>query len=261
MKQLVVKLAAYGRSINPKFLVITHNTPELAMASDCDTTVASCQLDRNFTNIVDAWAVSNLLYGADQDDAATPVSITNKTLPYLRLLKSAGEKVMVMDFCWTFSNLLNSYAQNNRYGFISYANYRSLASMPAKPAKPFNMNSRNVTSPADAKNFIFLVNPTNFASKFDFLFKINVTNFDMLVISPYANQTNMYGANELSKIKTKQIGGKRLVICYLNVGEASDYLPYWDNSWQSCSGFVDGENPGIFKRCMKLKCQFIFYYT
>jgi cysteinyl-tRNA synthetase len=244
MKQLVIKLAAYGRTIDPNFIVIPHNTPQLGLINDCNS-IFYCQIDLNFTQMIDAWAVSNLLYGANQDDTATPSQTSNNTLQYLKLLKSSGEKIMVIDYCWTFANLLTSYSQNNKNGFISYANYRSLASLPAKPANPFNVNKNNITTIKDAKNFLFLINPSTFASKFDFLLKINVTNFDMLIISPYANQTSMYEPNELNQLKKKRNGGKRLVICYLNVGEASDYLPYWNNTWQSCNGIIDDENPGI----------------
>jgi cysteinyl-tRNA synthetase len=245
MKKFVVNLANYARTLKPDFLIITHNTPQLGMINYCEDNTSMCQIDTNFTQIVDAFAVSNLFYGLVQDDQVTPSAATNLTLSYLGLLKKAGETIMVIDYCWSSGNVFNSYFLNNyKNGFISYANYRSLASLPTIPATPFLQNRKNISSPNDANNFLFVVNTENFKSKFDFMVKVSVTNYDMLVISPYLNQTQMYSASDLTRIKRKFNGGKRLLICYLNVGEASDYLPYWQRSWQACSGFIDAENPG-----------------
>jgi len=37
---------------------------------------------------------------------------------------------------------------------------------------------------------------------------------------------------EVEALRSKANGGKRLVVCYMSIGEAEDYRYYWKNSWK-----------------------------
>jgi len=46
------------------------------------------------------------------------------------------------------------------------------------------------------------------------------------------------------QLKKKANGGKRLVICYMSIGEAEDYRYYWNADWvNNPPEWLDGENP------------------
>jgi len=53
-----------------------------------------------------------------------------------------------------------------------------------------------------------------------------------------------YTSEEIDKLKTKPNGNKRLVVCYLSIGEAEDYRYYWQSGWKTDKpGWLELENP------------------
>lgn len=51
-------------------------------------------------------------------------------------------------------------------------------------------------------------------------------------------------ASKIRELKTKHNGGKRLVICYMSIGEAEDYRYYWNGAWKTDkSAWLAEENP------------------
>ena len=42
----------------------------------------------------------------------------------------------------------------------------------------------------------------------------------------------MYSLRNIDQLKTKQNGGQRLVISYINVGAAEKYRYYWQDKWK-----------------------------
>jgi len=58
-------------------------------------------------------------------------------------------------------------------------------------------------------------------------------------------------AEDLEALRFKKNGGKRLLICYMSIGEAEDYRFYWQEDWSMRPpSFLCDENPeweGNFK--------------
>ena len=49
---------------------------------------------------------------------------------------------------------------------------------------------------------------------------------------------------EVERLKHKANGGKRLVICYMSIGEAEDYRYYWQSEWKRDKpAWLARENP------------------
>ena len=230
MRLLIKEVSAYARSKKSNFIIIPQNAPQIFMLNDCENGTTG-KIDSELIESIDGWAMTNFLYGLIGDNQLTPNDFTKVNMEYLKRIKSSGKEILVTDYCWSFNAVLRSYFENSKYGFVSVATYRALASIPSIPRYPFNENSKNVTKLSDVKNWLYLLNPEYFASKFDFLFKINITNYDMFVLSPFYDDNIILTAKELNSLKNKNIGGSRLVICYMSIGEASNYLPYWKNEW------------------------------
>jgi cysteinyl-tRNA synthetase len=50
--------------------------------------------------------------------------------------------------------------------------------------------------------------------------------------------------SEITQLKNKANGGKRLVISYMSIGEAENYRYYWQTSWNTNKpNWLDAENP------------------
>jgi len=50
--------------------------------------------------------------------------------------------------------------------------------------------------------------------------------------------------NDVSSLKVKEDGGRRLVIAYMSIGEAEDYRYYWKPEWKADPPtWLEAENP------------------
>ncbi|GAB4294062.1 MAG: hypothetical protein Kow0068_18960 [Marinilabiliales bacterium] len=149
----------------------------------------------------------------------------------MQICETNNVQVLVTDYCSSTSYIDDSYSKNNNYGFISIATERELNIIPAYPTKPYNENTNDINLISDAKNFLYLINPENFASKNDFINSIKSTNYDLIIMDLFFNDTE-FTVNEINMLKTKANGGKRLVICYMSIGEAENYRYYWQDDWK-----------------------------
>lgn len=77
-----------------------------------------------------------------------------------------------------------------------------------------------------AENFCPFLNPQNCSSREQYLHLLQNSNYDLLIIDAYF-WDDMLSKEEVSALKHKPGGGKRLVYAYMSVGEAADYRYYW----------------------------------
>jgi len=240
MRDFVMEMNSYAESKHPGFLVIPQNGQELLTDNGRDDGV----LQTDYVNSIDATGREDLFFGYDNDDVATPLDEKNQMLELCRLSESVGIQVLTIDYCSTHSKMDESYNLNFNEGFISFAaSERELNVIPDYPEKPFNENSKDVSSFNETKNFLYLINSENFNSKSDFINAVSLTNYDALVIDLFHNEQS-YSSDEINLLKTKNNGGKRLVVCYMSIGEAEDYRFYWNNQWiKDYPDWLDKENP------------------
>lgn len=112
-----------------------------------------------------------------------------------------------------------SYNQNKAAGYVSFAaDQRDLFNIPSYPAQPRDVNSNDITSLSQAKNFLYIINPEKFSSKSDFIAAVKKTNFDVVLIDAFLND-ELWTASELAQLKKKANGGKRLVVSYMSIGK------------------------------------------
>ena len=69
------------------------------------------------------------------------------------------------------------------------------------------------------------------------------TDYDIIIMDLFHFE-KIYAAAEVRELKTKRNGGKRLVICYMSIGEAEDYRYYWNGAWKTGKpSWLAEENP------------------
>jgi cysteinyl-tRNA synthetase len=151
---------------------------------------------------------------------------------FLDLAKEYGVTIFVTDYCSSTAKIDDSYSRNNLKGYISFAAaHRELDNIPSYPAKLSGENNNTVVSLNEAKNFLYLINPDQYPGKQDFINSVTSTNYDLLIMDLFFDEEPFTSA-EVESLKNKANGGKRLVICYLSIGEAEDYRYYWKSSWK-----------------------------
>jgi cysteinyl-tRNA synthetase len=240
MREFVMDLGTYAKSYDSNFLIIPQNGQELLTNNG----EGNGKVQISYIESIDATGRESMFYGYYTDDEETPEEDKQHLLDLCLLCEQYNVKVLATDYCFSQSKMDNSYLLNEQNGFISFAaDERELDNIPAYPLIPHNENSDNVTKITQAKNFLYLINSENFATKQDFIDAVSSTNYDMLIIDLFHNET-AYSSTEIARLKTKQNGGDRLVICYLSIGEAEDYRYYWQASWKiDKPDWLEPENP------------------
>jgi len=138
--------------------------------------------------------------------------------------------------------MTTAYQQNFSNGYVSFATPdRNLTVIPS--GNPYNMNASVISNLAQVKNFLYLVNPLNYSSKSAFVNAITATNYDAIIMDLFLNGET-FTASEINQLRNKANGGKRIVICYMSIGEAEDYRYYWNAAWQTSKpNWIAAENP------------------
>lgn len=241
MRDFVIEISDYARLKTPGFLIIPQNGIELVTRNGEEND----SLHASYLSAINGNGQEDLFYGYDKDDKAT----SEKESVYLQTLldrsKNAGKVIMVTDYCSTQSNMDNSYSQNSAAGYISFAaSERELNNIPAYPNPIFGENSNTITHLSEIRNFLYLINDENYASKTDFINAVTSTNYDLLIMDLFFDGTTEFTLDEIEQLKEKSNGGKRLLVSYLSIGEAEDYRYYWQSSWdESSPSWMDSENP------------------
>lgn len=241
MRSFVIDIAQYARLSDPDFMVIPQNGHDLfTIGGEPDGEPAA-----DYIAAISGAGQEDLFYGYDEDNVATPIDERSYLMGLLDLGEENGVEALVTDYCWTHSNMDTSYSQNGIQGYISFAaDDRDLRNIPDYPAQPYGVNLDDIGSLTDAKNFLYLLDPSEFASKSAFLTALQATNYDAIIIDFFYGETDALTADDIISLKTKANGGSRLVISYMSIGEAEDYRYYWQTSWSlNAPSWLKGENP------------------
>ena len=239
MRDFVVRISETARTQHPGFIVIPQNGIELvALGED-----ANSELAVPYLAAIDGHGQEDLFYGYDRDDEPTPAAETDYLLSYLRRSKQAGNCILVTDYCSRPEYVADARSRCDSEGFVSFAApSRELDVIPA--GAPTHENAQDILRLSDAQNFLYLLNCERFASKTAFLDAVSATNYDLLILDMFFDNDMAFTAAEVEQMKHKANGGKRLVVCYISIGEAEDYRYYWQSDWKRHKpSWLDRENP------------------
>lgn len=240
MRDLVKSIATKARRTDADFIVVPQNGLELLT----DNGKPNGALAKGYVGVIDGVGREDLFYGYSGMDRPTPVSELEQMSTMLNVSTAQGKPALVTDYCSQQGYIWDSLRWNSERGFLSFAaSSLELDSIPEYPVEPRNVNARNVTTLAEAKNFLYLINPGEFSDRDDYLDALRGTLFDVLIIDLFYNGT-LLTPQEVASLKVKSGGGTRLVIAYMSIGEAEDYRYYWNNAWYGGGpDWLKEENP------------------
>ena len=120
---------------------------------------------------------------------------------------------------------------------------RGLDGIPAYPEKPVNVNAADVKALKDVRNFLYVIDGVKFGSKEKYVAALAKSNYDLLVVDLFTGDWST-SADDVKRLKIKANGGRRLVLCYISIGEAEDYRFYWQKGWKpGTPAFLGKEDP------------------
>ncbi len=247
MRDFVQGISSWSKSMNPGFYVIPQNGVELVSSNGESN--GNPQMD--YLDAIDGLGQEDLFYGYENDNEATPSETTDYITSFLNLAKGNGAKILVTDYCSDENKMEDSYLQNDNHEYVSFAaDHRELDNIPDFPAQIPGLNSDSVSSLKEVSNFLYLINPSGFATKQEFVDALKATDYDLLIMDCFFND-EVFTSDEIEQLHQKANGGRRLLISYMSIGEAEDYRYYWQAEWVSNPPvWLAGENPdwaGNFK--------------
>jgi cysteinyl-tRNA synthetase len=244
MRNFVIEIAEFSRKQDPNFIIIPQNGHDLLIKSDGE-------IAEEYLSAVDGLGQESLIFGYYGDNTITPQDSKEYLLQFLRTAKREGKPVLVTDYTDEDQKIKRSYERNSLNGFISFpAPERELTIVPESSDFIRNKNTNDINTLSDAKNFLYLLNYENYDSKEELLSALSNTNFDVFIMDAFF-WGKVFTKDDLNRIRTKEDGGKRLLISYMSIGEAEDYRFYWQEEWDRTElSWIDSENPnwpGNFK--------------
>ncbi len=241
MRQFVQAISVAAKKADPEFLVV----PQGGIGLLTDNGQPSGRPVGDYLKSIDGIGQEEIFYGYDnKDNRKTPRKETTFFLKQLGVAKAAGKTILSTDYASQKALIDDAYARNAASGFVAFvADRRGLDRVPGYPAHPIHENQDDVKRLQDAKNFLYLIDGGKFGSKEKYLAALAQTRYDLLVMDPFVGDWSAT-AKEIKALKEKTGGGRRLVLCYVSIGEAEDYRFYWQKDWKTGNpNFLGAENP------------------
>jgi cysteinyl-tRNA synthetase len=238
MRKFVIGISKNAKSQRSDFAIIVQNGVEITSTTEKpDGPIAS-----EYISAIDGQGQEDLFYGYAKDNKPTPAKVTDYLKPYLSRLKDEGKVILTTDYCTSLENIEQSKQQNQSNGFVSFqATSRELDVIPTTPIQ--NENSNSIQNLQQVENFLYIINPENYANKQQFINAVCATNYDLVIMDLFFDGLD-FTSDEISRLRMKKNGGTRMVIAYMSIGEAEEYRYYWDKSWKRGNpSWLDKENP------------------
>lgn len=240
MRNLVIKISKYAKKKNSYFAVIPQNGIELITENG----EVNGPLSLEYLKAIDGHGQESLFFGYDSDNKSTPRSVKKYTTDFLKISQKEGNTILTTDYCSSSSKINSANNSNDKSGFVPYAAIeRDLNVIPFANSPIYNENSNSIKKLKEVKNFLYLINFEKYTTRKALINTIASTNYDMVLIDLFFNDGEPLTKEEVKLLKTKANGGKRLVVCYMSIGEAEDYRFYWDKNWTTQKPtWLDKEN-------------------
>lgn len=230
MRNFVMEISQFSRSSNPGFIIIPQNGVELISNSKENIN----DINQDYLSAISGQGQEDLYYGYYFDDVATPEEETNYLNNYLSKFRNSGKTVLITDYCYSLPKVADSYNQNSSNNYIPFVSMkRELDEIPFFPVEPFRVNDEVIKELSQIQNFLYLINYQQYPTKQEVIRSFSQTNYDLLIMDLFFNDGKPFSPAELASLKIKPNGARRLVVCYLSIGEAEDYRYYWQPEWDS----------------------------
>ena len=259
MRENVIMLSKYAKSINPNFIIMAHEGQDLlhdslwefhlddynqsrrfGYSADRDTLFTQKQdinnkklntLSKTYVQNIDAEVLNNLYCQPDKHKTVIKEPIQLFSIDYCRP-ENLDDAIKA------------SVAQKTPTYIFTNAKY---AFKDAKNQLLINENAVNIENLSQAKNILFLLDTKKYRDKEQYLTDIGNSNFDMVVISPFFKGQPLT-KEDVNRLKYKKNGTLRKIIAALNISETDNQKYYWRSDWKIGSpswlkraSFVDKE--------------------
>ncbi|MDX2142575.1 MAG: hypothetical protein SFV19_04415 [Rhodospirillaceae bacterium] len=257
MRMVIEDLSVYARKRDPNFTMVTFGgfdlltwsqreydlaelkRPETAAPAAPETTVPVGYYMRRYNQSINGFILDGFF--------CAPVRVP---LVDLEAVRGQGLKTLSVDHCPPQSTAA-AFAAAAQAGIVAHVDSdieKRFDRIPA--ARPNPENPESVVHLSDAKSMLVLLNNRGFDTKDKWLATLQQTNFDVLVVDTFFNGNQALTKKEVTMLKHKKLGSRRLVLAWLDVSHAIDGSYYWQRDWAvgnpSWINAIDPTRPGQY---------------
>jgi len=242
MRQLVQAVSAYGRSLNPNFVIVAENGLDLVTKPDPqdDTLLFPA---RTYIRSIDAVLQPNLLKSLQSGDPKEDPAITavrNQLAANAQTAKSLGVDILNLEFATTAKEINQLYTTSTKQGFTPFvATSPVLGRIPAYPRSAYKANPTSLSDSTQAKNYLYIAHSQGFGVTRDFVQAMSNTNFDIIITSVFHGRVPL-SKLDVERLKYKKLGARRLVLAEIDISSAATYDYFWQAGWgQGSPAFIN----------------------
>jgi endo-alpha-1,4-polygalactosaminidase (GH114 family) len=265
MRDVVVALSDYCKKRRPDMVVLVRNAPELLIKErreseweagrDPDGTAQGRyapvgSIDGPYLNAVDGMLVDGAFYGYDSYETPSRPGDQKALLDAADAVRKQGRHTLSIDYCKEPKHVSDAVARAQKAKLLPYIDTEGSKLLGHVPGgAPASENPNHVTDLAEARNFLPVLSANAYTQRDKWFQALAGTNQDLLLIDPFFHGTSLT-VQDITALKYKRIGAKRLVMAPLSVGYASVDRFYWQKGWHVGApewiAAVDPESPGRF---------------
>ncbi len=265
MRDVVIALSDYCKKRRSDFIILVRNAPELLIKErresdweagrDPDGTAQGRyapvgSLDGPYLNAVDGLLVDGAFYGYRDYETPTRPGDQQPLLAAVAAMQKQGRHALSIDYCKETKHVSDAAAQTKKAKLLPYIDIEGSKLLGHVPGgAPATENANHVTDLAEARNFLPVLSASAYTQRDRWFQALAGTNHDLLLVDPFFHGVSMT-VQDITALKYKRIGSKRLVMAPMSLGYASVDRFYWQNSWKVGTpdwiAAVDSEIPGRF---------------
>lgn len=258
MRKIVEELTAFARAKTPNFAVVTFGGFDLFSWSQREYNLAelkrpemmkqSVVMDtelpvgfpmRRYQQRVDGFILDGYF--------CSPIRVP---LADVEAMRGQSIKALSVDHC-PAERVQPTFEAARKAGIVAHVDTdmkRNFAVIPTMRPNP--ENPKNVEDMTAAKSMLIHLDNKKYGNKEDWLLALKNTNYDVLVVDGFFNGNQALTKDEVRGLKFKKMGARRLVLVWLDVGQASDDKFYWQREWRvgspSWINALNRANPGKY---------------
>lgn len=239
MRKIVEELGAYARARTPGFTVVTLGGFDLFSWSQREfdltelqrpetlrpSAVTDAELPvgfpmRRYQQRVNGFILDGFFCAPIRVPLADAEGMRNQNL-----------KALSIDHCPS-DRAQSAFDQARNSGIVAHVDTDMDAKFASIPTvKPNPENPDSVDNLAAARSMLVNLDNRKFGSKANWMLALKNTNHDVLVIDGFYNGNQALTKDDIRSLKFKKVGSRRLVLAWLDVGQASDDRFYWQRDW------------------------------
>ena len=265
MRDVAIALSDYCKKRRPDFIVLARNAPELLIKERRESEweagrdpdgaaqgryAPEGSVDGAYLNAIDGLLVDGAFYGFDSYETPTRPGDRKPLLDAALAIQKQGRHTLSIDYCKDAKHVSDAATQARKAKLLPYIDTEGSKLLGHVPSgAPDTENAAHVTDLAEARNFLPVLSANTYTQRDRWFDALAGTNHDLLLVDPFFHGGSMT-VQDVTALKFKRIGSKRLVMAPLTVGYAVVDRFYWQQGWTVGNprwiAAVDPATPGRF---------------